>query len=85
MVEAGWHVDGVDVIESWRRVTPDDLWTWVSQALPLRTTDGTVLGAISEVKQNEIRTELQSRLADRVDPGGYLTLPMHGWLVRAQN
>ena len=85
MTAAGWHVDGVDVIESWRRVTPDDLWTWVSHALPLRTTDGTVLGPVSEVKRDEIRTELRSRLADREDPDGYLTLPMHGWLVRAHN
>ena len=85
MVEAGWHVDGVDLIESWRRVTPDELWTWVSRALPLRTTDGTVLGSDSEVMRDEIRTELRSGLADREDSDGFLTLPMHGWLVRAHN
>ena len=85
MAEAGWYVDGVEVIESWRRVTPDDLWTWVSQALPLRATDGTVLGPVSAVTRNEIRTELRSGLADREDSDGFLTLPMHGWLVRAHN
>ena len=82
---AGWNFDGVDSVESWRVITPDDLWTWVSKALPLRRTDGTVLGGDSEVKWEGIRSELHAELAGCEDSAGFLTLAMHGWLVRAHN
>ena len=85
LTEAGWNVDGVDAVESWRVVTPDELWTWVSRALPLRRMDGTVLGGDSDVKWDAIRSELEADLAGRESADGFLTLPMHGWLVRAYN
>ena len=85
LTEAGWNVDGVDAVESWRVITPDVLWDWVSKALPLRRMDGTVLGGDSEVKWNEIRTELRRELAGLESSEGLLTLAMHGWLVRAHN
>ena len=85
MTEVGWNVEGVEMVESWRVVTPDELWTWVSGALPLRKTDGTVLGGDPEVKWDEIRSELRADLVSRESADGFLTLPMHGWLVRAHN
>ncbi len=85
LMEAGWNVDGVDTVESWRVVTADDLWTWVSKALPLRRMDGTVLDGDSDVRWDAIRSELRADLTGRESADGFLTLPMHGWLVRAHN
>lgn len=85
LTEAGWNVDDVNSVESWRVITPDVLWDWVSKALPLRRMDGTVLGGDSDVKWDAIRSELRADLAGLVSADGFLTLAMHGWLVRARN
>ena len=80
--EVGWHVDGAAAVESWRTVNADDLWTWVSRALPLRTTDGTVLDH-AVVQWDAIRAEFHAGLVASEDTGGLITLPMHGWIVQA--
>ena len=80
---SGWSVPIVSTIECWRELDAEDLWHWVSGALPLRRSDGTSVAGVSPTVQHAIREQLLAAVAPHEVGEGRYRLPVHGTLLRA--
>ena len=80
---AGWSTPTLRTVECWRELDANELWTWVSGALPIHRADGTEPDTFEPAVHEAIRGQLISDVAPFAIAADRYRLPVHGTLLRA--
>ena len=80
---SGWSDVDVSRITSARDVDTDELWEWLSGAMPVRYTGTTELARLEGTTRQRLRAALVEAAEDFSIGGGRVRLPMNGWCLRA--
>jgi SAM-dependent methyltransferase len=80
---AGWANVRCEKVVSHREVSVDELWDWLSGAMPLRRRGTGGVAAIDPPTRQRLRAELINAAATFSVGSDLIRLPMHGWCLRA--
>jgi SAM-dependent methyltransferase len=80
---SGWGDVDVSRISSTRDVDTDELWEWLSGAMPIRLAGTSEVARLDGATRQRLRAALAMAAEEYTVGGGRLRLPMNGWCLRA--